>query len=82
MFKYGVLDYAGGMVIHVSSGVSALVLTYLLGGKASHTHVPHNVPFVLLGAGLLWFGWMGFNGKWHGSSRGRLYGPARHRNRH
>jgi len=60
---YGVIDFAGGMVIHVSSGVSAFVLAWLVGGKLP-THppqVPHNVPFVLLGAALLWFGWFGFN---------------------
>ena len=60
--RYGLLDFAGGMVIHVSSGVSAFVLAWLLGGKVpTQAHVPHNVPFVLLGAALLWFGWFGFN---------------------
>jgi Amt family ammonium transporter len=60
---YGVMDFAGGMVIHVASGVSAFVLAWLVGGKfPSHPpQVPHNVPFVLLGAALLWFGWFGFN---------------------
>ncbi|MDP4117942.1 MAG: ammonium transporter [Bacillota bacterium] len=60
----GSVDFAGGNVVHISSGVSALVLAILLGkrkhyGKA--TYHPHNVPFVLLGAALLWFGWFGFN---------------------
>jgi len=64
LFKLGAVDFAGGNVVHISSGVSALVLAILLGkrknfGKA--TYHPHNVPFVLLGASLLWFGWFGFN---------------------
>lgn len=65
LFKIGAVDFAGGDVVHISSGVSALVLALLLGkrknfGKASYH--PHNIPFVLLGAALLWFGWFGFNG--------------------
>ncbi|MEL4106092.1 ammonium transporter [Oscillospiraceae bacterium WX1] len=64
IFQFGAVDFAGGDVVHISSGVSALVLAILLGkrknfGKA--TYHPHNVPFVLLGAALLWFGWFGFN---------------------
>jgi Amt family ammonium transporter len=60
----GALDFAGGTVVHISAGTSALVAAVLLGkrrdfGRASL--VPHNVPFTLLGAGLLWFGWFGFN---------------------
>jgi Amt family ammonium transporter len=58
----GALDFAGGTVVHVSAGTAALVAALLLGrrhGKAAL--VPHNVPFTLLGAGLLWFGWFGFN---------------------
>jgi ammonium transporter, Amt family len=60
----GVLDFAGGTVVHVSAGTSALVVALMLGrrralGRAAL--VPHNVPFTLLGAGLLWFGWFGFN---------------------
>lgn len=58
--SYGVIDYAGGMVIHISSGVSAYVLAYLLGGHAV-SHRAHNKMLVLLGAALLWFGWFGFN---------------------
>ncbi|MDP4120899.1 MAG: ammonium transporter, partial [Bacillota bacterium] len=60
----GVLDFAGGDVVHISSGVSALVAAIMLGkrkGYGSASYHPHNVPFVLLGAGLLWFGWFGFN---------------------
>jgi Amt family ammonium transporter len=55
-----VLDFAGGMVIHVSSGVSSYVLAYLIGGPVV-THRAHNKVLVLLGAALLWFGWFGFN---------------------
>ena len=64
LFKAGDLDFAGGNVVHISSGVSALVLALMLGRRRGHGVVkmtPHNVPFVLLGAGLLWFGWFGFN---------------------
>ena len=64
LFKMGAIDFAGGNVVHISSGVSALVLAVLL-GKRKHiekaTYHPHNVPFVILGAALLWFGWFGFN---------------------
>jgi Amt family ammonium transporter len=64
IFKMGAVDFAGGDVVHISSGVSALVLAIILGkrknfGKA--VYHPHNVPFVILGASLLWFGWFGFN---------------------
>jgi len=62
--KLGAIDFAGGNVVHVSSGVSALVLALILGKRKHHgkaTYHPHNVPFVLLGAALLWFGWFGFN---------------------
>lgn len=65
LFRIGSVDFAGGNVVHISSGVSALVLSILLGkrknlGKAPYH--PHNIPFVFLGASLLWFGWFGFNG--------------------
>ncbi|MHB1485733.1 MAG: ammonium transporter [Saccharofermentanales bacterium] len=62
--KIGSVDFAGGNVVHISSGVSALVLALILGKRKHHgkaTYHPHNVPFVLLGAALLWFGWFGFN---------------------
>ena len=52
---YGAIDFAGGMVVHTSSGVSSFVLTYWL-GKSKVVHKPHNIPYVLLGASLLWFG--------------------------
>lgn len=60
----GAVDFAGGNVVHISSGVSALVLCIILGKRRNHGMVktsPHNIPFVLLGAGLLFFGWFGFN---------------------
>jgi Amt family ammonium transporter len=60
----GALDFAGGTVVHISSGVSALVAAIVLGPRKTHPDrlsPPHNVPFILLGAGLLWFGWFGFN---------------------
>src|SRR5574337_3965 len=58
------IDFAGGNVVHISSGVSALVLAIVLGRRRDYARLeyrPHNIPFVLLGAGLLWFGWFGFN---------------------
>lgn len=58
------LDFAGGTVVHISAGVSALVLCIMLGKRKGHGAEemrPHNVPMVLLGAALLWFGWFGFN---------------------
>ena len=66
---YGVLDFAGGMVVETSSGVSALVLTLWLGAKPppppgkryAEKEKPHNIPFVLLGTSILWFGWLCFN---------------------
>ena len=60
----GALDFAGGTVVHISAGVSALVAAMYLGPRRRHktsAMAPHNVPFVMLGAGLLWFGWFGFN---------------------
>ncbi len=64
LFKMGALDFAGGTVVHISAGVAALVAALVLGprrGFGKTAFAPHNVPFVLLGAGLLWFGWFGFN---------------------
>ncbi|MDX2182525.1 MAG: ammonium transporter [Gemmatimonadaceae bacterium] len=61
----GALDFAGGTVIHISAGTSALVAAWMLGRRRDFGRpvlVPHNVPFTVLGAGLLWFGWFGFNG--------------------
>lgn len=62
--EIGSVDFAGGNVVHISSGVSALVLALLLGkrkGTETGNFLPHNIPFVVLGACLLWFGWFGFN---------------------
>lgn len=59
--KQGVLDFAGGSVVHLASGVAALAACVALGPRKRSTTEPHNVPFVLLGAGLLWVGWIGFN---------------------
>src|SRR5688572_9046861 len=60
----GALDFAGGTVVHVNAGVAALVAALVVGKRRDFKTaalMPHNVPFVLLGAGLLWFGWFGFN---------------------
>jgi Amt family ammonium transporter len=60
----GVLDFAGGAVVHINAGVSAMALVLLLGrrrGFPQETMEPNNIPMVVLGAGLLWFGWFGFN---------------------
>ena len=62
--KFGTLDYAGGLVVEIVSGSSALALALVLGpriGFKTEAMRPHNLPFVLLGVGLLWFGWFGFN---------------------
>jgi len=63
LFKMGVLDFAGGTVVHMSAGFAALAAAmYLRSGKEEKTHIsPASVPYVLLGTGLLWFGWFGFN---------------------
>jgi len=60
----GALDFAGGTVVHISAGVTSVVLALVLGPRREFKkvpNVPHSVPFTLLGAGLLWFGWFGFN---------------------
>jgi len=62
--KLGALDFAGGTVVHVNAGAAALVAALVVGRRTdypSSSLLPHNVPFTLLGAGLLWFGWFGFN---------------------
>jgi len=63
LFKLGALDFAGGTVVHISSGVSALVVALLIGRRTLNGDrmEPHDVPMTVLGAGLLWFGWFGFN---------------------
>ena len=63
-FEEGVIDYAGGTAVHINAGAAALALALVLGkriGFAKGAHQPHNPPFVLLGAAILWFGWFGFN---------------------
>lgn len=63
--ELGAVDFAGGNVVHISSGVSGLVACILLGKRREYglvSYKPHNIPYVVLGAGLLWFGWFGFNG--------------------
>jgi Amt family ammonium transporter len=62
--KMGALDFAGGTVVHVNAGTAALVAAIVVGKRRdypSSSLLPHNVPFTLLGAGVLWFGWFGFN---------------------
>lgn len=62
--QWGTIDFAGGDVVHITSGMSGLVLALVVGKRRDFDRLeyrPHNVPFVLLGAGLLWFGWFGFN---------------------
>jgi Amt family ammonium transporter len=63
LFGLGVLDFAGGTVVHLSSGVAALVAALFIGRRTGLTEPtePHDVPMTVLGAGLLWFGWFGFN---------------------
>lgn len=63
LFKWGVLDFAGGTVVHISAGFAALAASMYLRNKSEAKSVisPANIPFVLLGTGLLWFGWFGFN---------------------
>lgn len=61
LFKLGALDFAGGTVVHLASGVSALALCFVLGDRKHKGLPPNNITLTLLGAGLLWFGWFGFN---------------------
>ena len=63
LFKLGALDFAGGTVVHAASGVSALVVALLIGRRVVNGEAmePHDIPMTVLGAGLLWFGWFGFN---------------------
>ena len=64
LMKLGALDFAGGTVVHISSGVSALVAAVVIGRRAGYPKralPPHNVSYTVIGAGLLWFGWFGFN---------------------
>ena len=63
LFEMGALDFAGGTVVHISSGFSALIAAILVGKRSGklESFKPHNIPYVLLGTGILWFGWFGFN---------------------
>ncbi len=64
LFKRGALDFAGGTVVHINAGIAALALAVVLGkrrGWPRETMPPHSLPFTLLGTGILWFGWFGFN---------------------
>jgi len=63
LFSKGALDFAGGTVIHISAGISALVFSILIGKRSGNgqSRSPHNLPFAILGASFLWFGWFGFN---------------------
>src|SRR5699024_4849935 len=64
------LDFAGGLVVHMAAGLAALVLALVIGKRSGFSpslHKPHSIPFVMLGAAILWFGWFGFNGGAAGS---------------
>jgi Amt family ammonium transporter len=63
IFEMGALDFAGGTVVHINAGVAAIAAAWLVGKRRGVDRgvEPHNVPFVILGAGILWFGWFGFN---------------------
>lgn len=61
LFQMGTLDFAGGTVVHINAGIAALVAAIVAGKRKYAGLEPHNVPFVVLGAALLWFGWFGFN---------------------
>lgn len=64
LYKLGALDFAGGTVVHINAGIAAIVTALMLGKRRSykgHAMPPHNIPYVVLGAALLWVGWFGFN---------------------
>ncbi len=64
LFKRGALDFAGGAVVHINAGIAALVLVKVIGNRRGHGKEPmppHSLPLTLLGTGILWFGWFGFN---------------------
>lgn len=65
LFDLGIMDFAGGLVVHLTAGVGALVAAVMLGNRRGFPHqpmVPHNMPLTMMGAGMLWVGWFGFNG--------------------
>ena len=64
LYKLGAIDFAGGIVVHINAGIPALIMAILIGRRKYYENQPspsHNIPFVVLGTGLLWFGWFGFN---------------------
>jgi len=61
LFKMGALDFAGGTVVHINAGMAALAAALVLGKRVGNLSPPHSLPFAILGAGMLWFGWFGFN---------------------
>ena len=61
LFKRGALDFAGGAVVHINAGMAAIVAALLVGRRRNPGLEPNNIPFVILGASMLWFGWFGFN---------------------
>lgn len=74
LMELGAIDFAGGTVVHLSSGISALVIALVLGkrrGYPSVRHPPHDLTMTVVGAGILWFGWFGFNGGSGGLTDGR-----------
>ena len=83
LFKLGALDFAGGTVVHASSGVSALIVALLIGRRVVNGDrmEPHDIPMTVLGAGLLWFGWFGFNAGSAVAANG-LAASALHRHEH
>ena len=62
LMQLGALDFAGGAVVHMNSGIAALAVALVLGKRKDTSLIPHNLGYAVLGAALLWFGWMGFNG--------------------
>jgi len=63
LYKMGVLDFAGGTVVHINAGFAALAAALVIGKRNNHKPLPpHNLPYTLIGAAMLWFGWFGFNG--------------------
>ena len=62
LMQMGALDFAGGAVVHMNSGAAALAVAFVLGKRHDTSLIPHNLGYAVLGAALLWFGWMGFNG--------------------
>ena len=59
--EWGVLDFAGGIVVHATAGFAALASTFYVGKRKGRPHIPNNIPLVAVGTSLLWFGWYGFN---------------------